>query len=402
VLDFLHYMKLVLSEHIVLTIQKPTNEEIDYDIEKEIYEDLGLSFSPFLMDKSHHCANKCMFCFIDQLPCGMRESLYFKDDDWRLSYLSGNYVTFTNVSDKEIDRIIENRIQPLFVSVHSMRPELRRFMMKNPNAGNITKLFDKFLENGINVHCQFVLCPGVNDGAELEYSLEQLYRYNEIVESVALVPVGLTKHRQGLPSIDPYNPESAKAVIDINNRWQEKALNEIGRRFVFASDEFYLTADMDFPSFDEYEDFSQLENGVGMIAHFAYEFISLLEEESRKSKYKRVAIFTGASSYDFMSSIAEAAEEILNVKIDVHKCVNHFFGESITVTGLLTGSDIISAASQTDQKYDAVLISSSMLRYDSEDFLDGITLSDVKEKTGLNFVVVQTTASDLIDALLGV
>ena len=258
--DLLDYMDLMLEEVLTLQIQKPDGQVWDLTVEKDVCEDLGMTFEPELMDRPKSCKNKCVFCFIDQLPKGMRSTVYFKDDDWRLSYLYGNYVTFTNVTKEELDRICERRYSPMFLSVHSMRPELRVKMMKNPKAAEIIALFERFQESGIMLNCQLVLCPEINDGEELEYSLSKLFEYAEIVDSVAVVPVGLTGHREGLTPLTPYTKEQAIRVLQTVHQWQQRGLKEYGRRIVFASDEFYIKAELETPSYDALEDFAQIEN----------------------------------------------------------------------------------------------------------------------------------------------
>ncbi len=404
VLDLLDYMDLQLSEKMKVEMEKPDGERWVYDVEKEAYEDLGLTFEPNLMSKPRACKNKCMFCFIDQAAPDMRETIYFKDDDWRLSYLYGNYVTMTNVSDEELDRICERHYSPLFLSIHTMRPELRVKMMKNPNAGNIIKVLDKFRENDIMLNCQFVLCPGVNDGEELEYSLSKIYEYIDNVDSVAVVPVGLTKFRNGLEPLREYTHDEAFDVLLTVHRWQDKALREHGRRFVFASDEFYIKADHPVPDFDALEDFSQIENGVGLITQFAEEFASALEDEKyadAKSPYKKIVIATGASAYEFMKDIAEVAGEAFGTDIDVIKVENDYFGRSITVTGLLTGQDILKALKAYGKPADAVLLAEAMFRNATEDFLDKMTLSELSSKAGMKIVKTPVDGACFIEAVLG-
>lgn len=401
VLDLLDYMDFMLNEKLQIEFRRSDGETYVCDIEKEVYEDLGLSFTPELMSEQRACKNKCMFCFIDQSAPHMRKTIYFKDDDWRLSYLYGNYVTFTNVDEDEIDRICQRHYSPMFVSVHTMNPQLRVKMMKNPNAAKITDIFDKFLENDITVNCQLVLCPEINDGKELEYSLEQLYKYIDIVDSVAVVPVGLTKFRDGLADLRVYTKEEAFDVLLTVHKWQNKSLKEHGRRFVFASDEFYIKAEHEVPDFDALEDFAQIENGVGLVTRFADEFAQALDKlKVNKSPYKRIVIATGVSAHQFMSDVADAASEAFNVQIDVLKVENEFFGKTITVAGLLTGQDIAKVLIACGD-CDVVLLPQVMFRSGTEIFLDDMTKSQLEEKTGKKIVIVPVDGECFLQAVAG-
>lgn len=401
VLDLLDYMDLMLSEKLKIEIEKPSGEHWLLDVEKEAYEDIGLTFEPNLMSKPKSCKNKCAFCFIDQDAPNMRDTIYFKDDDWRLSYLYGNYVTFTNVTDEELERICERHYSPMFLSVHSMNPDVRVKLMKNPKAAQITELLDKFKENDITVNCQFVLCPGINDGKELEYSIQKLYEYIDIVDSAAVVPVGLTKFRDKLVPLREYTKEEAIEVLKTIHYWQDKSLKENGRRFIFASDEFYMKADVDVPSYEALEDFAQIENGVGLITQFAEEFGEALNKfESKQSPYKRIVIATGTSAHKFMSEVAEAASEAANVRIDVLKVENTYFGKSITVAGLLTGGDITNALMDCGD-CDLVLLPEVMFRNGTEVFLDNVKLSEVREKTGKNIKKIPVDGECFMKAILG-
>ncbi len=401
VLDLLDYMDLMLNEKLEIELVSESGEEKTLDIEKEAFEDIGITFEPNLMSRQRACKNKCAFCFIDQDAPNMRSTVYFKDDDWRLSYLYGNYVTLTNADDEELERICQRHYSPLFLSVHSMRPELRVQLMKNPNAGKIIDIFEKFKENDIMLNCQFVLCPGINDGAELEYSLSELYKYIDIVDSAAVVPVGLTKFRQGLPELREYTKEEAYDVLSIVHKWQNKALKEHGRRFIFASDEFYIKAEHDIPDFEAMEDFSQIENGVGLITQFADEFAYALEDnEGKRSPYKRIVIATGTSAYEFMSEIAEVSSEAFYTKIDVLRVENTFFGESVTVAGLLTGGDIERALSACGD-CDIVLLPQVMFRNGTEMFLDDMTLQELSDKTNKKIKIVPIDGECFVKAVLG-
>ena len=401
VIDLLDYMDLMLNEKLTLEFMREDGEVYECEVEKEIYEDIGLTFTPELMSPQRACKNKCMFCFIDQAAPNMRDTIYFKDDDWRLSYLYGNYVTLTNVTDEEIDRICERHYSPLYVSVHTMNPELRVKMMKNPNAAKIKQQLDKFLEYGIMVNCQIVLCPGINDGKELEYSLNELYKYSEIIDSVAVVPVGLTKHREGLAELRCYTKEEAFDVLVQVHKMQKKALKELDRRFVFASDEFYIKAEHDLPDFEALEDFSQLENGVGLITSFADEFAGALDSLNvTRSPYKRVLVVTGESAYEFMSEIAAVAGEVLNTEVDVVKAENNFFGTTVTVAGLLVGSDVKAAIDKAGD-CDVVLLPSVMFRSGTEVFLDDMTKTQLEEETGKKIVIIPVDGECFLQAVAG-
>lgn len=403
VLDLLDYMDLMLSEKLEVELEDKNGERKILDIEKEAYEDIGLTFEPNLMSRPKACKNKCAFCFIDQDAPNMRKTVYFKDDDWRLSYLYGNYVTFTNVSDEELERICKRHYSPMFVSVHSMRPELRVQLMKNPNAAKIIELFDKFKENDIMLNCQLVLCPGINDGDEFEYSISKLYEYIDIVDSVAAVPVGLTKFRDGLFPLREYTRDEAMQVLITIHKWQDKALKEHGRRFIFASDEFYIKAEHEVPDFDALEDFAQIENGVGLITQFAEEFAYALEKRGGKctSPYKKIVIATGVSAYKFMSEVAQVASETFNVQIDVLCVENKFFGKSITVAGLLTGGDIADALIEYGD-CDVVFLPQVMFRSGTQTFLDDMTLTQLAEKTGKKIKIVPVDGECFVDAVCGI
>lgn len=399
VADLLDYMDLMLEEVLTLQIQKPDGQVWDLTVEKDVCEDLGMTFEPELMDRPKSCKNKCVFCFIDQLPKGMRSTVYFKDDDWRLSYLYGNYVTFTNVTKEELDRICERRYSPMFLSVHSMRPELRVKMMKNPKAAEIIALFERFQKSGIMLNCQLVLCPGINDGEELEYSLSKLFEYAEIVDSVAVVPVGLTGHREGLTPLTPYTKEQATRALQTVHQWQQRGLKEYGRRIVFASDEFYIKAELETPSYDALEDFAQIENGVGLVTRFAEEFSQALENTSvKKSPYSRVVIATGVSAYPFMCKIAQAASEKLSVRIDVYEVKNHYFGGSVTVAGLLTGQDLEPVLKECGD-CDFVMLAGVMFRAGTQTFLDNMTADELSQRTGKKIKIVDVDGSAFVQAL---
>lgn len=397
--DILDYRFLMSDEEILLTVLTKQGEEVEVEIEKEVYEDLGVEFESGLIDTAKSCANRCIFCFIDQLPKGMRETLYFKDDDTRLSFFQGNYVTLTNVPEKELDRFISMRVSPINVSVHTTNPELRVRMLKNKNAGNILERMKKLSDNGILLNAQIVLCPTVNDGAELERTLSDLLSLGHI-RSVSIVPIGKTKFREGLCEIPSVTKERAEEVLDIVEAWQKKALEKVGSRLFFASDEFYLKAEREIPSAEAYEHFPQIENGVGLIASMKEEFYNALEENYSLKNERRVSIATGAAAYNFIKSIAKEAEKRYNgLKVDVYEIANDFFGEEITVAGLLCGSDIINQLKGKDLG-DVLLVSKSMLRDATDVLLDDITINDIEKELGVRVKAIENDGYEFLEALL--
>jgi len=379
VLDYRFY----LAEKNIELLLKRNGEEYRANIRKGEYDDIGLEFATPLMDKKHTCENKCIFCFIDQNPKGMRKSIYFKDDDSRLSFLHGNYITLTNLKMADIQRIINMHISPVNVSVHTMNKELRVKMMKNKNAGRVLDYLPKLSAGGIEINAQLVLCPDVNDGAELEYSLKELYKLPTL-NSVAAVPVGLTKHREGLCPLSPFNKESAKRVIETINRFGEKAKKEKGVRTFYASDEFYLKAEVPIPKDSYYEDYPQIENGVGMLRDHKEGFDFALDEAikgNRKYQGRKKSIATGVAAYPHILSLVNKFKNAYpDALINVYEIKNHFFGESVTVSGLLTGGDI---ASQVTDGGEIILLPENVLKQDEDIFLDNMTLEELKEKLGV-------------------
>ncbi len=362
-------------------------------------DDLGLEFDTYLMDKQQSCKNKCIFCFVDQMPHGMRKSLYFKDDDSRLSFLFGNYVTLTNMTESDIDRLIKMHISPVNISVHTMNPVLRVQMMKNPNSGKVLSYIKKLTENGIQVNAQLVLCPGYNDGKELEFSLNELYKLGKNIISVAAVPVGLTKHREGLCQLKQYTKETAAQVIDFIENFNKAHYVEFGANFAFASDEFYLTAEREMPPYDYYGDFRQLDNGVGMWCLTLQEFCDGLDliESCPKAK---IAIITGVSASPLIKELAaKLMQKFPQAKIDVFTVVNDFFGHSVTVAGLITATDIINQVRDLSS-YDFAVIPSVMLRSNDEKvFLDDISLDELSQKLNVKIISSPDTGKDLLNTI---
>lgn len=400
--DIIEYRFLLSDEYLEVEIQKQNREVYIYEIEKDYDDDLGIEFTNPIIDKAKSCRNKCVFCFIDQLPKGMRETLYFKDDDSRLSFLQGNFVTLTNMSEEDINNIIKYRISPINISVHTTNPELRKTMIKNKFAGNLYSIMERLAEAQIQMNCQIVLCPGYNDKEELERTVSDLTKLYPYVNSAAAVPVGITKHREHLPNLEIFNEKTAGETIDQVDKLQKKYLKELGTRFIFLSDEFYIMANRKLLDYDEYEGFIQFENGVGMISKFEREIKDYLENlsEDHKSKIKKVSIATGHSAYEFMCEMAKCImEKCPNVQIDVYKIINNFFGDTITVSGLVTATDIIDQLKDKNLG-ETLYIPRSMLKADEEIFLDNITLENLSHIMGLEVVPCLNEGKDFIDKIL--
>ena len=363
------------------------------------FDKLGLAFETYLMDKHRRCKNSCIFCFIDQLPKGLRESLYFKDDDSRLSFLFGNYITLTNLTDKDVDRIIKMHISPINASVHTMNPELRVKMMKNPAAGSSLSYLRKFSEAGISINAQLVLCPGINDGVELRFSLERLAELGS-VKSIAAVPVGLTRYRDGLYPLKPFNKESAAEVIDIIDCFNDELVKQGRDKLAYPSDEFFQIAQRDIPDYAYYCDFPQLDNGVGMIACLDKEFSDALEECEADDRKRSIAVATGVAAYDIMKAVAERfCDKFKSSEIKVYCIRNSFFGDSVTVTGLITGRDLISSLKQQGFCGKYLFIPSVMLKSKSEPvFLDDVTVSQVEEELDTKVIITSCDAYSLFDS----
>ncbi len=389
--DYLDYMYASCNEDLTLLVN---NSEIK--ITNEDYEPLGICFETLLIDEPKGCHNKCVFCFIDQLPKGMRESCYFKDDDYRLSFLQGNYVTMTNMKDADVDRILKYNLPRINISVHTTNPELRCKMLSNKNAGKINEYLIKLAEGGLNINAQIVLCPGYNDKEELDRTLSDIEKIAYGVESLSVVPVGLSDHREGLAHIEPFTKESANEVIDQIEKWQKKFKEEYGTNLVYAADEFYITAERDFPPYDEYEGFPQIENGVGLCASLIDEFESALKLKKKlKPKHKKTVV-TGYCSYKVISDLVSKLDGDM---INVIPVKNNFFGEKITVTGLLTGGDIINQLKDKDLG-ESLLLSSSMLRHGEEILLDNVTCDDIERELKIKTEIISNDGFELLDALL--
>ena len=369
-------------------------------VKKNAEDELGLTFETYLMDKQRSCKNKCVFCFIDQLPKGMRQSLYFKDDDSRLSFLFGNYITLTNLTEHEISRIIKMHISPVNISVHTTNPELRVQMMKNKHAGEVLKVIDRLNEAGIGMNCQLVLCPDYNDGEELEKTLADLTA-KENIGCIAAVPVGLTKHREGLPELKPFDKERALKTVEILERFGEETKKATGQRKVFASDEFYILAEKPIPEADFYEDFLQLENGVGLWALLKSEASSAIEDAEVLENERTVSIATGVSAYPLIAEIVDKLKKKChNLTVNVYPIKNEFFGEQITVSGLITGGDILNQL-EGKKLGDELLIPSSMLRHENDLFLDDMHIDTLGERLGVKITAVNNDGYELVYNILG-
>lgn len=400
--DVLDYRFYCTERKLKIVIEDKNGKQRKVKIKKDEYDDIGLEFETYLMDKQRSCRNKCIFCFIDQMPPNMRETLYFKDDDARLSFLFGNYITLTNVSDEEIDRIIKMHITPINISVHTTNPELRCKMMNNRFAGDALKYMYRLCENGIKINCQLVLVPGYNDGDELKKTLADLEKLYPNVESVAAVPVGLTKFREGLAKITPFNKDTAKAVIDTMNEFGDRCFEKYGDRLFYPSDEFYNLAQLPMPKENYYGEMLQLENGVGMSALLKGEFIRALEDESRTPKGEKLTIATGKGAYKLIKSLVDLAEiKWHNIDCEVVPIENYYFGELITTTGLITGSDLIKNL-KGKENLSKVLISGAMLRNEGDIFLDDLSPDDVEKEIGAEIKVIDCDGAALLDALLDI
>ncbi len=398
--DVLDYRFYCTEKKIKLVIQNENGKCRKVKIKKDEYDDIGLQFESYLMDAHRSCKNKCIFCFIDQMPKGMRETLYFKDDDARLSFLFGNYITLTNVTDEEIDRIIKMHITPINISVHTTNPELRCKMMNNRFAGDALKHMYRLCENGIKINCQLVLVPGYNDGEELEKTLHDLKALYPNVESVAAVPVGLTKFREGLAQIEPFNKQTAKAVIDTMLKVGDECEKEFGNRLFYPSDEFFNLAEIKMPDESFYGDMLQLENGVGMSALMKGDFEFALEECEQTPKGERLTIPTGKGSFKLINSLVEKAKEKWpNLDAEVVPIENYFFGPLITTTGLITGSDLIKNLKGKDN-LGKVLIANATLRNEGDVFLDNLSPKDVEKEIGAKVEVINCDGNALLTALL--
>lgn len=399
--DVFDYHFLANEEYLTVLIEKPDGEQWELEIEKEYEEDLGIEFEQGLMDEYRSCRNKCIFCFIDQMPKDMRETLYFKDDDSRLSFLQGNYVTLTNMSDHDIDRIVRYHLEPINVSFQTTNPELRCKMLHNRFAGEALKKVDRLYEGGITMNGQIVLCKGINDGEELERSIRDLMKYAPQLQSVSVVPVGLSKYRDGLYPLLPFTKEDAKEVLHIIHKWQKKAYEEFGIHFIHGGDEWYILAEEELPEEKRYDGYLQLENGVGMLRLLMNEFEEGYESLNGDERDREVSIATGFLAYPYIQRMADRImEKYPKSKLHVYGIRNDFFGELITVSGLITGQDLIGQL-KGKALGEKLLLPCNMLRIEEQDFLDDVTLQDVKDALQVPVDIVKSSGQDFIDAVLG-
>lgn len=399
IVDVLDYRFYQVNRKLTLEVADENKNVRTIEMTKGEYEEIGLEFETYLMDKQHSCRNKCIFCFIDQLPKGMRESLYFKDDDSRLSFLFGNYITLTNITEHEIDRIIKMHISPINVSVHTTNPELRCKMMNNRFAGDTLKYLKRFADAGITLNCQIVSCPGINDSDELVRTLTDLEKLG--VNMTAIVPVGLTRYRENLYPLVPYNKETAGQTIDIIEKMGDECVKKHGRRIFFPGDEFYLLAEREIPSPEFYEDFSALEDGIGMIAYLTDDVGWKLEElDADESLCHKVTIACGEGVFPYMKRIMSMInEKFPNITINTRAIKNNFFGGGVNVSGLVTGGDLIDQL-RGDDLGDRLIIPSSMLRFENDLFLDDVSTDDVERELGVTLVPVNNNGNDLVEAVI--
>jgi len=407
VLDIIEYKYLITDEYLELEVKKPNGEIWEFEVEKEYDEDLGIIFEG-IIDNPKSCHNKCIFCFIDQMPKGMRETLYFKDDDTRLSFLMGNFITLTNMKREELNKIIRYRISPINVSVHTTNPELRQQMLNNKNAVKIMEYLKLLTENEIEVKAQIVLCPGINDGAELERTLRDLSEMHPSLSTAAVVPLGLTKYREGLFDLKEITKEKAGEIIRLVEGLQNEFLKKLDTRFGFLSDEFYLIAEQPLPEYDAYEDFKQLDNGVGLITLFRNEIknsLKLIKKQNYNTQNKKIHIVTGKYAYPIMQEAVDSIKEKLPaIDIQVTAIQNDFFGHSVKVSGLTTGQDIIGQMKDkiSENKENILLIPDSMLRKGEEIFLDDITMTDIEKQLNVKMFACKQEGSDLVEKILNI
>lgn len=398
--DVFDYHYLVNDEEILLLVKKANGEEWELEVEKEYEEDLGIVFENSLMDEYRSCSNHCIFCFIDQMPQGMRETLYFKDDDSRLSFLQGNYVTLTNMSDHDVDRIIEYHLAPINISFHTTNPELRRKMLHNRFAGDIFPKVERLYRAGIEMNGQIVLCKGVNDGEELERSIKDLSGYLPHLKSVSVVPVGLSRFREGLYPLEPFDKKDACRVIDQIEKWQKKLYEQYGLHFIHASDEWYLLAERELPEEERYDGYLQLENGVGMLRLLEEQVTEALEDREGDNRRESLAFATGNLAYPFIHRYMEKIQKKFpNVQVRGYNIKNRFFGEQITVSGLLTGQDLIQQL-KGKELGEYLLLPCNMLRSGENVFLDDVTVEDVERELKVPVKIVGEEGTDLVEAVL--
>lgn len=399
VFDYYYYEE---SEQLLLLIEKPDGEEWELEIEKDEDESLGIEFDQSLMDEYRSCRNKCMFCFIDQMPKGMRETLYFKDDDSRLSFLQGNYITLTNMSDHDVERIVKYRLEPINISFQTTNPELRCKMLHNRFAGEALKKVDILYRGQIEMNGQIVLCKGVNDGEELERTIRDLTGYLPYLKSVSIVPVGLTRYRDGLYPLEPFTKEDAREVLSVIHRWQEKIYQEHGIHMIHAGDEWYVLAEEEVPEEERYDGYLQLENGVGMMRLLFNEVQEALSAVTGDGRQREISLATGRLMYPYIGKILEEIrKKFPNITTHLYAIRNDFFGERITVSGLITGQDLTGQL-KGQPLGERLLLPCNMLKIGEPVFLDDFTLEEVENSLQVKTDIVKSSGQDLLDAVIGV
>lgn len=398
--DVLDYRYYICEKKLAIIIIRE-GKEMSFSVKKGEYDDLGLDFETFLMDVKHSCRNKCIFCFIDQLPKGMRDTLYFKDDDSRLSFLQGNYITLTNMTEEDIDRIIKMRMSPINISVHTTDPELRVKMLKNPRAGEVLSYIKKLAAADIKINAQIVLCRGVNDGEALEKTMHDLACLYPQVTSVSIVPAGLTKYRDGLYPLVPFTKEETRSVISEVEAFAAACYKSLGSSIFFCGDEMYIEAGLPLPDGDYYEGYKQIENGVGMIASMREELDDALSSKNGDGRSREISIATGVAAYSFICECADKVKnKFPNVKINVYKIVNNFFGENVTVAGLITGKDLQEQLSGKEL-YGHLLLPSNMLRYGGDLFLCGMSVAELEKNLGVKITLCENDGYDFLMKTIG-
>lgn len=397
--DVFDYHYLINDEYLEILIRKPDQEEWELEIEKDYEEDLGIEFDSSLMDEYRSCRNKCIFCFIDQMPKGMRDTLYFKDDDSRLSFLQGNYVTLTNMSDHDIDRIIRYHLSPINISFQTTNPELRCRMLNNRFAGDIFPKVQRLYEAGIEMNGQIVLCKGINDGEELERSIRDLSKYLPHLRSVSVVPVGLSRYRENLYPLEPFTKEDAQNVLDTVKKWQEQLYPQYGLHFIHCSDEWYILAQQPIPREEEYDGYLQLENGVGMVRLLENEVLEDLSDRKPDDRKRRISIATGRLAAPFIrENISHIQKLYPGIEVNVYSIRNDFFGETITVSGLVTGQDLKKQLAGRELG-ECLLIPCNMLRAGENVFLDDVTVEELEAELGVPVEVVDEDGASLVRAV---
>ncbi len=403
--DVFDYQYALADETLELCIRKENGEEWVLEIEKEYSEDLGLIFENSLMDELISCQNKCKFCFIDQLPPNMRKTVYFKDDDWRMSFLNGNYITLTNMKQKDVDRLLKHRLSPMNISIHATQARVRIELLNNKFAGNIIDQIKTLIDAGIEINGQIVLCKGINDGHILDETVKDLSQFIPHILSLTVVPVGISKFRESLAQLQGFDKESSKEVVKLVQKWQNYYLQKMNTRFIFAADEFYIKAEEELPAYEEYEDFPVLENGVGMVAKFKYELVTTLQKlkpEHSKNHFE-CSLVTGHLTELFMQEcIEELKKKFPSFKIHIYPVTNLFFGEEITVTGLLTGRDIINTLKQKKILGKVVLLADNMLKCGEPILLDDYTIEQISEELQIPVEIIPNQGEEWVHKILAI